>query len=210
MSSDIMEKEVVRVAGISGSLRAGSYTNRLVALALQGAQARGAEVEMIDLREYDLVFCDGSKNEAAQAPDIVRLRRAVHRAQGIVLGTPEYHGSYSGVLKNALDLMGFDEFGGKVVGLVGVSGGAMGANNALNHLRLVGRSLHAWVLPLQVSVPQGWKQFDDRGQLENAQLAERLHDLGRQVAKFAYLHNSRQAQAFLRMWEDALPNPGGE
>ncbi len=38
-------------------------------------------------------------------------------AQGIILGTPEYHGSFSGVLKNALDLMGFDEFEGKMIGL---------------------------------------------------------------------------------------------
>jgi len=54
------------------------------------------------------------------------LREEVKQAHGIILGTPEYLGSYSGVLKNALDLMGFEEFEGKMLGLLGVSGGAMG------------------------------------------------------------------------------------
>jgi NAD(P)H-dependent FMN reductase len=48
-----------------------------------------------------------------------------------IAGTPLYHGSYSGVLKNAIDPMGFHEFEDKMVGLVGVSGGRMGAGNAL-------------------------------------------------------------------------------
>jgi multimeric flavodoxin WrbA len=61
----------------------------------------------------------------------------VRAAQGIILATPEYHGGYSGVLKNALDLMGFEEFEGKVRGLVGVSGGGMGAFGSLNNLRAV-------------------------------------------------------------------------
>ena len=70
---------------------------------------------------------------------MVNLRRTVQGAHSIIWGTPEYHGGPSGVLKNALDLMGFDEFQGKVVGLVGTSGGEMGATNALNSPRpLVG------------------------------------------------------------------------
>lgn len=210
MSIDTAIKETVRVVGISGSLRAESYTQRCVSLALAGAQERGAETEMIDLREYDLIFCDGSKREAERALDVARLCRTVRQAHGIILGTPEYHASYSGVLKNALDLMGFDEFGGKVVGLVGVSGGAMGAINALNNLRLVGRSLHAWVLPLQVSVPQGWKQFDGNGRLQDEQLEDRLREVGREVVKFSYLHHSKQAQEFLQLWEEAPLNPGGD
>ena len=55
-------------------------------------------------------------------PGVGKLREEVRAAEGIILGTPEYHGGFSGVLKNALDLMGFDEFEGKMMGLVGVSG----------------------------------------------------------------------------------------
>jgi FMN reductase len=75
----------------------------------------------------------------ADGRNVVNLRRK----KRIILVTPEYHGGYSGVLKNALDLMGFDEFEGKMLGLVGVSGGRMGAFGARNSLREVGRALHA-------------------------------------------------------------------
>ena len=131
----------IRVVGLSGSLRDGSYTRLAVQIALRGAAELGAETRLLDLRDYELPFCDGRVDEATCPPDVLRLRRDLRAAQGIILGTPEYHASFSGVLKNALDLMGFDEFEGKMLGLVGVSGGRLGAINALNSLRMVGRAL---------------------------------------------------------------------
>jgi NAD(P)H-dependent FMN reductase len=126
------------------------------------------------------------------------------------VGTPEYHGSYSGVLKNAIDLMGFDQFGGKMIGLVGVAGGAMGGLSALASLRTIGRSLHSWVIPEQALVPNAWKVFDADGQLKDPAFDKRLREVGRQVARFAYLHHSERAQDFLRLWENAPANPGGD
>jgi FMN reductase len=177
-------------------------------LALQGAEEVGAQTRLIDLRDYDLVFCTGKIGDDAP-PDVLRLRRDIEKAAGIILGTPEYHGSFSGVLKNALDLMGFEEFEGKMVGLVGVSGGKLGAVNALNGLRTVGRALHAWVVPRQVSISEAWKMFDAAGNLKDRNLENALKEVGRQVARFAFLHYSEQAREFLRMWEQAPENPGG-
>jgi len=199
---------VIRVVGVNGSLRDGSYTRLAVKLALEGAEEVGAQTQLIDLREYDLIFCDG-KVGADAPPDVLRLRQEVKQAHGIILGTPEYHGSFSGVLKNALDLMGFDEFEGKMIGLVGVSGGKMGAINALNSLRTVGRALHAWVVPEQVSVPQAWRMFDAAGNLKDTRLEDELKNVGRQLARFTLLHSSEQAREFLRLWETAPANPGG-
>ena len=199
----------VRVVGINGSLREGSYTRLALKLALQGAQEVGARTQLLELRDYELVFCNGKLGDDEAPPDVLRLRQAVRDAQGIILGTPEYHGSFSGVLKNALDLMGFEEFEGKMVGLVGVSGGKMGAINALNSLRMVGRALHAWVVPEQISIPQAWRTFDAAGNLKDPGLEGRLKDVGRQVARFAFLHNSEQVRDFLSMWESAPENPGG-
>ena len=142
MSTTDKEQHSSKIVGISGSLRAGSYTTLAVALALKGAQELKCETKLINLRDYQLVFCDGKDDESQFPKDVFRLRDEVKQAQGIILGTPEYHGGYSGVLKNALDLMGFEEFEGKMLGLVGVSGGAMGAFGAMNSLREVGRALH--------------------------------------------------------------------
>ena len=200
----------IRVVGICGSLRADSYTRRVVNLALSGAEAVGAQTELIDLRRYQLMFCDEIEDEKDYPPDVSKLCQKVQGARGIILGTPEYHGSFSGVIKNAIDLMGFDEFGSKVVGLVGVSGGSMGALNALSALRTVGRQLHAWVVPSQATVPQASEAFDDDGNLLDKQLERRITDVGREVARFAYLHSSQKVQEFLSLWENAPHNPGGE
>jgi len=200
----------ISVVGICGSIRPDSYTRMAMKIALEGAKEVGVQTQLIDLRDYRLVFCDGKEDESTYPEDVFKLRREVKQAQGIILGTPEYHGGYSGVLKNALDLMGFDEIEGKMIGLVGVSGGAMGAANALNSLRTIGRALHAWLIPEQVSIPEVWKAIDKSGNIKNADLEGRVREVGRQVARFAYLHTSEKAQEFLRTWERAPINPGGE
>ena len=199
-----------RIVGISGSLRPGSHTTMAVARALKGADEVKCPTQLIDLRDYQLTFCDGKGDDALLPKDVLRLRDTVRQAQGIILGTPEYHGGYSGVLKNALDLMGFEEFEGKMLGLVGVSAGTMGASSALESLRSVGRALHAWVVPEQVSIPKAWQEFDEAGNVKDPKLEERLRRVGRQVARFASLHTSCAANEFLLKWEKSLENPGGE
>lgn len=196
------------MVGICGSLRQGSYTRAALNAALRGAAEAGARTQLLDLVEYGLGFA--GRGEGDEMESVATLRRQVREADGIILGTPEYHGSFSGVLKNALDLMGFTEFEGKMVGLVGVSGGKMGAFDALNGLRNVGRALHAWVVPEQASVPEAWKVFDDSGQIKDTEIAERLLTVGRQVTRFARLHKCAAAAEFLKGWEAAPVNPGGE
>jgi NAD(P)H-dependent FMN reductase len=202
--------ESVRVVAIPGSLREGSYTRLAAGIALRGAKQVGAETELLDLRALDLPFCDGRDDESTYPAGVHALRAKVRGAQGVILATPEYHGGVSGVLKNALDLMGFEEFEGKMMGLVGVSGGALGAASALAVLRTTGRVLHAWVVPEQAGIAHVARAFDARGELVDARLEERVLQVGRQVARFAYLHSSAQAREFLRAWESATPNPGGQ
>jgi FMN reductase len=191
------------VVGICGSLRRGSHTRQALTIALEGAQEVGAQTRLIDLRDYRLVFC-GDDDEGDHLEGVLRLRDEVARAQGIILGTPEYHGGFSGVLKNALDLISPEEIRGKVLGLVGVSGGTLGATNALSGLRTVGRALHAWVLPQQVSIPEAHKAFSEDGSLNDPRLEGRLQDIGRRVARFAYLHTSREAQECLGALEETV------
>jgi NAD(P)H-dependent FMN reductase len=200
----------IQVVGVCGSLRPGSYTRLALRTALRGAAELGAETDLIDLGAHELVFCTGAKDEPSYPEGVRRLRQRLQSSQGIILGTPVYHGSFSGVLKNALDLTGFPEFEGKMVGLVGVSGGRTGAIHALDGLRVIGRVLHAWVIPEQVSIPQAWKAFDAAGNLVDPELEGRLLEVGRQVARFSYLHTSDHAQEFLQAWETALPNPGAD
>lgn len=182
----------VYVVAICGSLRKGSSTHAALQIALSAAKDAGAEVELLDLGEYELVFQGSVTDESSYPPGVFKLREKVKRAHGILLGSPEYHGSFSGVLKSALDLMGFDEFENKVIGLIGVSGGRMGATNALSMLRTVGTALHAWVVPNDASIPNSSQAFDANGNLHDPELTARVKGVGKQVTEFAALRHSRQ------------------
>ena len=202
--------DTIRVAGLCGSLRPGSYTRMALKIALDAASDAGAEdTRLIDLRDYDLPFATGEEIGGRAAASVLRLRTEVKAADGLILATPEYHNSFSGVLKNALDLMGFDEIEGKMIGLIGVAGGSLGAFDALNDLRNIGRALHAWVVPEQASIPEAWKQFSENGALSNGALEKRLREVGTQVARFARVHKCAGARDFLELWEKAPNNPGG-
>lgn len=163
---------MARFVGISGSLRSGSYSQQALHLAAERIEALGHEMEVLDLRTLNLPFCDGSK-EYADYPDVERLRAAFRQADGFILATPEYHGSVSGVLKNALDLMSFDELSDKVAGLISVLGGQSNSN-ALNDLRTIMRWVHVWVIPEQIAIGQAWQAFDANGNLTDTKLAERF------------------------------------
>jgi FMN reductase len=163
---------MVKIVGIAGSLRPGSYSQQALKIAAERVEALGAEVEILDLRSLNLPFCDGG-DEYPDYPDVEKLRQAVLEADGIILATPEYHGSVSGVLKNALDLMGFEQFSGKVTGLISVLGGQSNSN-ALNDMRTILRWIHAWTIPEQVAIGQAWKAFDENGNLVDENLSKRF------------------------------------
>lgn len=179
---------MVRFVGIAGSLRSDSYSQQALTLAAQRLEALGAEVEVLDLRTLTLPFCDGG-DEYPEYPDVARLQTAFQQADGIILATPEYHGSVSGVLKNALDLMSFRELSDKVVGLISVLGGQANSN-ALNDMRVIMRWVHAFVIPDQIGIPQAWQAFDADGKLRDEKLSQRFDRFAESL-----LENTRKLRA---------------
>ena len=196
------ESPEVRIVGLAGSLRPSSMTRMAVRCALLGAEEGGAKTQLLDLAGYDLPFL-GSDNGGRAAMAVGRFMADLRAADGIILGSPEIHGSISGVLKNALDLTDRDLFEGKMLGLIGIAGGRMGAGETLSHLRAIGRSLHAWVVPTQVSIGDAAGAFDSQGAPVDAEVEDRLRSVGRQVAHFARLHKCQNHVQFLKEWEGA-------
>jgi FMN reductase len=163
---------MVKIVGIAGSLRADSYSQMALKIAADKVQDLGAEVEILDLRQMDLPFCHGG-DEYPHHPDVQKLQAAFSNADGLILVSPEYHGSVSGVLKNALDLMSFEQLAGKVAGFITILGGQSNSN-ALNDLRLILRWVHAWSIPEQIAIGQAWQSFTPEGQISDEKLAKRL------------------------------------
>ena len=195
--------ESIRVVGVCGSLRPNGWTGAALKIALAGAEERGATAEFLDLRDYDLPFCTGADVDAIQGKaGVKRLRQKILEASGIILATPNYHGSLSGVLKNALDLLSMREFEGKVVGLIGVSGGRMGGTSTLNSLRAIGRTLHAWVIPSEAWIYNADTAFSEDGRIKDLSSEERVRDVGRKIARLTRMLASKEARELLHLWED--------
>lgn len=168
------------VVALAGSLREGSYTRLATNRALEGVDAAGGRGELLDLREYDLPPLNTDRDSPG---DSERLVDRIGAADAIILASPMYHGSYSGVLKNALDYCGFDEFEGKTVGLLAVSGGSFPITT-LEHLRSVCRALDSWVLPHQAAIPNVSSAFEN-GEFVDEGVEKRVDTLGRRVVEYA-------------------------
>jgi len=189
----------IRVVGICGSLNPAGKTRASLSKALEGVAEHGADIELVELRDYELVFF-GSVDSDDYPEDVHRLRQKIQEAQGIILATPEYHGSLTGALKNMFDLMSIEDFETKIVGLIGVAGGHVGAINSLNSLRTICRNLHCWVLPQEVSIAESGRVIGDDGTVADKDLEDRLLNVGRQVVKFASLQREFRETEFAKVW----------
>jgi len=168
------------IVALCGSQRDGSHTRSALEQTLDAASERGASTDLIDLSELELPVFDPDQPDAGDANE---LRRRVRVADGVLLGSPMYHGSYASPLKTALDYCSFDEFEDTTVGLLVVSGGGF-PTPALEHLRSVARALDAWVLPQQVAIPEAHSAFKD-GRLIDESLADRVETLGTEMVEYA-------------------------
>jgi FMN reductase len=200
----LIQREVVRITGLCGSLRLNGFTKKALSVALTGATESGAVTQLIDLGEYDLPFCNGETGEMYRgSPGVRRLRQNVGMANGIILATPSYHGTISGVLKNALDLLSTREFDGKVVGFIGVSGDRVSGASALATLRTIGKALHAHVIPSEVWIYDAASAFAANGFLRDDATAQRVREVGQKVVRLTQMLVSKEARDLLGLWENA-------
>jgi azobenzene reductase len=151
---------MTKVVAVSGSLRDGSYTKAALHYALDAAEEAGAETDYIDLAQVDLPLYDPDVDveDAGEAEDLMARMR---EADGVLLGSPVYHDSYSGALRSFHDYCSFDEYENTVVGLLVVAGGGTIANT-LSDMRSTVRGVHGWTMPLQVGIRGARNYFEER------------------------------------------------
>ena len=173
----------LNIVGISGSLRQVSSSHLALEHVMTLLTRMGCHTHIVDLRQTRLPFCNGDKNELETCPEVAQLRSAVSKAHAVVLSTPEYHGSLSGVLKNALDLLDRKHLEGKVAGAISVLGGPANSN-ALNDLSRIMRWCHAWVIPEQIAIGHASAVFVD-GQIRDVDLRHRFEEFAGSLARSA-------------------------
>ena len=161
-----MSDSNVRIVGIAGSLRKGSYNAAALRAAKELAPS-GMSIDIFDIAPIPL-YNEDVKQQGFPAP-VADLRRRVKEADGLLLVTPEYNYSVSGVLKNTIDWISRppeQPFDGKPIAIMGASQGALGTARGQYHLRQMFIFLNAHVLNRpEVMITQAQNKFDAEGKL---------------------------------------------
>ncbi len=175
----------VKVVAFAGSTRKDSYNKKLIQLASEMARQKGAKVTVIDLIDYPMPFYDADLEAKQGLPaNAKKLRDLISQNDAIMISSPEYNASISGVLKNAIDWTSHDEKGqfssdpykDKKIGIMSASPGKVGGARALVHLRAILQAVGGDVIGTQVSVPEAYKAFGTEGKLVSAELSKKLQE----------------------------------
>ena len=179
------QKSEIKIAAVIGSVRPGNMTSKVLSLVLEELkQYKSVSVDVIDPAKMHLSF-PGEKSEGSAD----RIQKIVSGATGVILATPEYHGSYSSTIKLVIDNLGFPSvLGGKPVALLGVASGQIGAIKALEHLRSVCSHVGSLVLPGPVSVAGVHQLFDEQGNCKDEQTEKRIRSLAKNLVVYIQKH----------------------
>ena len=177
------------IVGLGGALRENSSTEKALRLVLAEAEALGARTLLLTGEALNLpLYAPGESARSAAATQLVA---AFAQADGIVLGSPGYHGSISGIIKNALDYaedLRDDPrpyFSNRAVGCVATAGGWPGAVNTLGALRDIVHALRGWPTPLGVAINTTGGVFDADGTCTDAKFAGMLKTVAHEILHFA-------------------------
>jgi NAD(P)H-dependent FMN reductase len=181
-----MTEPKLRIVTLLGTSRPGNYTSKALALVEDELQKdERIEVESFDPAGQRLAF----PGESGDFPDADRLRATVEGATGVVLATPEYHGSFAAMAKLIVENLGFPSMlAGKPVALLGVAAGRIGAVKSLEQLRGVCSHVGALVLPGPVSVAGVQKAFDADGRCLDASVEKAVRGVATQLIGYVYDH----------------------
>ncbi|MBL4639746.1 MAG: NAD(P)H-dependent oxidoreductase [Kordiimonadaceae bacterium] len=186
-----MSERKVKLVAFSGSSREKSLNKKLVKIAAEGARMRGADVTLIDLRDYPMPLYDGDLEEGGGYPDTARkLKTLFLESDGFLIASPEYNSGYSAILKNTLDWvsrpLSADEpplaaYAGKYATIMSAAPGALGGLRGLYQLRELLMNMNVTVLPEMRAVSHATGAFDGEGQLLDESLRHSVQQLGAQT-----------------------------
>jgi len=182
MNTFYLEKKRPKVLGIVGSLRANSLNGALLN-ATKNFFPDWVEFETFDISEIPHYNQDV---EDSGIPEIVsEFKQKVRDADAIILAAPEYNGSVSGVMKDALDWVsrpyGESSISGKAVAMLTAVSGRNGGRAVLNHLSLIIDYLDARLIGEPVLVQQASAKFDDQSNISDPETFDNVEKLATQI-----------------------------
>jgi FMN reductase len=183
------------IVGIGGTPRSPSSSERALAISLAAAKSEGAET--ISFSGPDLLLPMYPPNSTERTEAARHLVEAFRRCHGVIVAAASYHGSMSGLIKNALDYaedLRTDQrvyLDGLAFGCIVCAGGWQAAGQTLAALRAVAHALRGWPTPLGAMLNTSGKLFDEAGNCLDLTAKMQLETVGRQVTDFAKLQMRR-------------------
>ena len=180
-----------RILAFSGSLREGSFNQKLVNIAAAGARAAGAEVTVLDLRDLPMPVYAGDLEAREGLPENARKFKELLKAHpGLLIASPENNSGMSSALKNAIDWASRPEegepslaaFRDKVAAIMAASPGGLGGLRGLVSLRSVLSNITVLVLPDQKAIPHAAEAFTADGMLKDASQQDAIEKIGARLA----------------------------
>jgi chromate reductase len=183
----------VRIALISGSLRKESYNTRLIRFVGEQVKDAGVEIDEISLLDLDLPLMNEDLEKNGHPANVLELKQRMIAADGLLVGCPEYNGSITPALKNAIDWASRPRegeptlacFRGKVAGLLAASPGRLGGIRGLRHVRTILSGIGTLVVPTEFGLSGAGDAFDETGHLKDEGAAKMAVAVGESVVKIA-------------------------
>jgi FMN reductase len=177
------------IVALGGTLRPNSSTEKALKVALRAAEGLGARTLLLGGADIDLPMYAPERPD--RTPQAQRLVEELRKADGILLGSPGYHGGFSGLVKNALDYVedmradALPYFEGRAVGCIVTAAGWQATVTTLGALRSVVHALRGWPTPLGITINTIEPAFDADGAVLSPRLQEQLELIAQQVVTFA-------------------------
>ncbi len=185
-------KNMSKILAVAGSFREHSYNKRVLNIAANGAREAGADVTVIDLRDFPLPIYDADiQANGAFDENALRLQDVFNDHDGFLISSPEYNGGIPGGFKNAIDWLSrangkygmYGPIKGKTAALITASPGQFGGIRCLAHLRGVLSIMGVHVLPAEVAVAFVGQKFDGDGvEMIDEKTKHILENLGASLA----------------------------
>ncbi len=186
--------KIPKILAFAGSLRRDSYNKKLVKIAVKGAEEAGAQVTLIDLKDYPLPVYDQDIEDSTGIPEnALKLKKLMLDNDGFLISDPEYNSSMSAAFKNVIDWVSrpaskeekyLCAFIDKVVVLMSASPGNLGGLRGLVHVRAMFGNIFSLVLPKQKCINNAMEAFDVGGNLKDPKQQKEVMDLGKGLAEF--------------------------
>ncbi len=183
-----------KVLGVGSSLRESASSTTALSTALDFAKKQGAETRLLDLKQTRLPLYDPTNNQSIS--EIKKVQEDVNWSDALILSTPDYHGSMSGVMKNFLDYF-WAEFAGKAFGYICASHEK--GLTAMDQMRTVVRQCYGWSIPYGVSV-------SDSDDFVNGKITSKLESRLDMLARDLVVYGSLIRQQFVMDLNDTSIN----